>query len=254
MDHFGSYARFYDLDYAGHDADLSMYLQFAARCHSPILELGCGTGRLLVPLARKGYTITGVDVSPAMLERARRYVYAAGVDERVTLLEQDMRSLELEGGFGLAIAATNTFMHLLTTDDQLGALASIRRVLSPGALLILDVLNPDLGRLLEPGGQLLLDKVMTDPQTGHSLLEMQTQTVDLAQQTVHVTLIVDEIGDDASVRRTLFPFSLRYMFRSELELLLRCAGYRLEAIYGSYDLDDYTADSEIMLAVARREG
>jgi SAM-dependent methyltransferase len=251
MDLFRSYARFYDLDYAGHDADLSMYLQFAARCHSPILELGCGTGRLLVPLARKGYTITGVDVSPAMLARAQQYVCAAGVDERVTLLEQDMRSLELEGGFCLAIAATNTFMHLLTTDDQLDALAGIRRVLSPGALFILDVLNPDLGRLLEPGGQLLLDKVMTDPQTGHSLIKMHSQTVDLAQQIIHVSLIVDETGDDGTVSRTLSPFDLRYMFRGELELLLRCTGFRLEAIYGSYDLDDLSADSEKMIAIAR---
>ena len=254
MDLFESYARFYDLDYAGYDSDLHLYHQFAARCGSPILELGCGTGRLVVPLARGGLDVTGVDVSPAMLERARQKVAAANLGERVTLLEQDIRDLDLPGGFGLAIAATNTFMHLLTADDQLKALASIHSALRPGGLFVLDVLNPDLGRLLEPGGQMHLDKVMTDPQTGHSLLKTHTQTVDLARQTLHVTLIVDEIGDDASVQRTLFPFSLRYMFRAELELLLRCAGYRLEAIYGSYDLDDYAADSEIMLAVARREG
>jgi SAM-dependent methyltransferase len=251
MDHFESYARFYDLDYAGHDADLQLYQQFADRCGSPILELGCGTGRLVVPLALQGHTVTGVDNSPAMLDLARQAVDSAGVGERVTLVEQDMRSLELETGFNLAIAATNTFMHLLALDDQLDALAAVRRHLAPDGLLILDLLNPDPGRLTEPAGQWHLAKVMTDPVTGHTLTKTHTQRVDLARQIIHVTLIVDKVGDDRQVLRTLFPFSLRYLFRAELELLFRHAGYRIESLYGSYELDDFTGESERLIAVAR---
>ena len=78
MDLYGAYAPFYDLDFGGSEDDVLMIEQFAARCDSPILELGCGTGRLLVPLARKGYDVTGVDVSEAMLGRAQRKVAAEG--------------------------------------------------------------------------------------------------------------------------------------------------------------------------------
>jgi len=67
MDDYSTYARFYDLDHGSLDADLVMIEQYAALCGSPILELACGTGRALLPLARQGYQVTGVDISPAML-------------------------------------------------------------------------------------------------------------------------------------------------------------------------------------------
>jgi SAM-dependent methyltransferase len=251
MDQFDLYARFYDLDLGGFDADLLMVQQFSARCGSPVLELACGTGRVLLPLARQGYQVSGVDISPAMLEVARHKVAAEGLADRVTLVEGDMRDFALDGRFNLAFVAVNSFMHLLTTDDQLAALACIRRHLNPGGLLLVDLFNPDLGSLLDAQGQVLMDKTMTDPETGHRLVRFHTRTVDLGQQTQHVTYIVDEMDDDGQVRRTLFPFSMRYLFRYELELLLRHAGFTVEAVYGSYDLDGFSGDSDRMIAVAR---
>jgi SAM-dependent methyltransferase len=252
MDLYGAYARFYDLDFGERQDDLLMIEQFAARCGSPILELACGTGRLLIPLARKGYEVTGVDISEAMLERARRKVTVEGLDRRVTLLRQDMQELALKGTYALAFCSLNSFMHLLTTDDQLTALRRIRGHLQPGGLLVLDVFNPDLARLLEARGQVSLDKVMVNPDTGNRLMRFGTQTVDLAEQTLHVTYVVDEVDGHGGVERTLFPFSIRYLFRSELELLLRHAGYQVEAIYGSYDLEEFSGESERLVAVARR--
>ena len=169
IDNFDIYARFYDPDLGDLDTDIQMYEQFAARCDSPILELGCGTGRVLIPLARQGYRITGVDASAAMLERARGKVAEENLSERVTLVEQEMRKLELEERFNLVFAALNSFAHLHTTDDQLAALARIQRHLNPGGLLVLDMFNPDMGRLLEPRGQVALAKVITDPGTGQRI-------------------------------------------------------------------------------------
>jgi SAM-dependent methyltransferase len=252
MDRYDIYARFYDLDFGEADADLFMYQQFASRCGSPILELGCGTGRVLLPLARQGYQITGVDLSLPMLEVARGKVAAEDLSERVTFSQQDMRELELGDRFNLAFAAINSFMHLLNTDDQLAALAHIRHHLNPGGLLILDLFNPDLSRLLEARGQVGLAKVMTDPDTGHRLMRFHSDKVDLGEQTIHVTFVVDELDSEGNVQRTLFPFSIRYLFRFELELLLRHAGFEIEAIYGTYDLDEFSGDSPKMIAVARR--
>jgi SAM-dependent methyltransferase len=251
-DLFGIYARFYDLDLGDRDEDLLMIQQFADRCGSPVLELACGTGRVLLPLARQGVQITGVDVSPAMLEMARRKLAAERLTERVTLLEQDMRELTLGETFNLAVVAVNSFMHLLTTDDQLATLTRIRHHLNPGGLLLLDLFNPDPSRLLEFRGRVTLDKVMTDPDTGHRLMKFSSEQVDLGRQLIQVTVILDEVDGEGHVRRTLFPFSIRYLYRHELELLLRHAGFVVEAIYGSYDLDEFSGDSEKMIAVARR--
>lgn len=251
-DFFDKYARFYDLDYADTDDDLLMIQHFAARCGSPILELGCGTGRLLVPLARQGYRLTGVDVSAAMLDLAHQKLVAEGLGDRIALVEQDMRCLDLEERFTLAFAAINSFLHLGTVKDQLTALGRIRQYLEPGGLLLLDLFNPDPGRLLDARGQVVLDKVMTIPDNGHTVMKFRSQTADLAQQLVHNTLIVDEVDGEGQVRRILFSFSLRYLYRSELELLLRQAGFEIEAVYGSYELDEFTEDSDKMIAIARR--
>jgi SAM-dependent methyltransferase len=223
-DPFEAYARFYDLDVGQVDDDLWMIREFAARTGSPILELACGTGRVLLPLAREGYSVTGVDVSPAMLALARQKLAAEGLLSRVSLVEQDMRYLDLEGRFNLALVALNSFSHLLTLEDQIASLQRIYEHLEPGGLLLLDLFNPDLERLLDFRGHLVLDMMMTDPERDRRLLKF----------------------------RTLFPFRMRYLFRHELELLLRYAGYQLEAIYGSYELDEFDGASDRLLAIARR--
>jgi len=251
MSHYGLYTRFYDLDYADFDADLHMVQQFAVRCGSPILELGCGTGRLLVSLARDDYRVTGVDVSPEMLQIARNKVAAQNLGSRVTLLDQDMRELDLDGTFNLAFSAVNSFLHMLTAEAQLAALMRIHQHLKPGGLLLLDLFNPDLDRLLDSRGQVVLDKTMTDSVSGHRLMKFRTQTVDPGRQLLHTTYLIDEVDAQGCVRRFLFPFTLRYLFRGELELLLRQAGFEVEAIYGSYDLDEFSGDSDKMIAVAR---
>jgi SAM-dependent methyltransferase len=246
------FARFYDLCFGDMDEDLLMIQQLAERCGSPILELACGTGRVLVPLARQGYQVTGVDVSPGMLKVARRKVAAENLADRVTLLEGDIRELDLDARFNFAFIAVNSFMHLLSTHDQLAALSRIRHHLNPGGLFLLDLFNPDLARLLDMKGQMTLDESITDPDTGHQLMRFHADKADLGQQQIHVAFIVDEMDEEGQVRRVVFPFEIRYLFRYELELLLRQAGFELEALYGSYDLDEYTGDSAKMVAVARR--
>lgn len=251
-DLFSNYARFYDLDFGEMDSDLFLIQQLAARCGSPILELACGTGRVLLPLARQGYRVTGVDISPSMLQRAREKVTAAGLADRVTLVQQDMRRLAVSGGFALALVVFNSFMHLTSLEEQLACLEGIRRHLNPGGLLLLDLFNPDLSRLLDFCGQVRLEKVMLDPETGQRVMKYSTERVDLAAQTIHATHIIDLVSGDGQIERILFPFDLRYVFRSELELLLLHAGFEIEAFYGSYDLDVFDSESEKLIAVARR--
>jgi SAM-dependent methyltransferase len=254
MDDYREYARFYDLDVGEQDPDRMMIEQYAALCGSPILELACGTGRALLPLARQGHQVTGVDISPEMLAIARRKVEAEGLADRVTLVEQDMRRLALDGRFNLAFVAVNSFMHLLTADDQVAALSLIREHLNPGGRLLLDLFNPDLGRLLDFRSQVCLEKVLVDPETGHQVLKLRSDKADLGQQTIHVTVMLDEVDGQGAVRRTVVTFSVRYLFRAELEHLLQRTGFAVEAVYGSYDLDDYGSDSDKMITVARRVG
>ncbi|HSN76874.1 MAG TPA: methyltransferase domain-containing protein [Anaerolineae bacterium] len=252
MADFDRFARFYDLDYEPFQDDVALYLGFAERTGGPLLELGCGTGRLLLPLARAGYAITGVDMSPRMLEVAQAKVDAAGLGDRITLVQADMRQVELAQQYRLAFIAINSFMHLLTMEDQIQALRTWRNLLLPGGLLIIDVFNPHPQGLLEADGRIDLNGHWFDPATGAVVLKQTSRTLDDARQLQHVMFIYDEVFPDGQLRRTLAPFQARYLHRFEGELLLDKAGFTPEQVYGSYDLDPYGSESERMIFVARR--
>ncbi len=253
MNAYESLARFYELEHADFEDDLAMYQGFARRCGSPVLELACGTGRVLVALAQTGHTVVGVDNSPAMLTLARRKIAALPPDvgAQVTLLEADMRHVPLAGRFALVIVALSSFMHLATPDDQLRTLACARRCLAPDGLLLIDLPNPVPFLLTDSGRQLTLHRRLTDPSTGRTVIKFVSSRFDHARQLQEVTFIYDEIGEGGAVRRTVIPLTQRYSFRYELEWLLDKAGFVLEQVYGSYDLEAYEGDSERLIFLAR---
>ena len=105
MDVYEKLARFYDLEHADLTADLVFFLHLTRQAGGPVLEVGCGTGRLLLPLVEAGIDVTGVDSSPAMLSVARRKL-----GERVMLIEGDIRTVTLPGCYALIIISINTFI------------------------------------------------------------------------------------------------------------------------------------------------
>jgi len=252
-DDYDAFARFYDLFYAQRDEDIAMYLDFAQAADGAVLELGCGTGRLLAPLARAGHRVTGLDSSAEMLAHARERLRAAGLTERVTLVQGDLRHFDLGERFALAILSANTFMHCHDTQEQLACLGCVHQHLHSGGRLIVDLSHPDLQMLGEADGHLLSDDPVRDPHTGCTVLRFVHQRLDVANQMQHVTFILDEVAPDGNVRRMFFPFRLRLVFRFEMELLLRLAGFGLEALYGSYQLEPFESNSERMIFVARRD-
>jgi ubiquinone/menaquinone biosynthesis C-methylase UbiE len=132
----------------GTRADVAFYLEEAERAgeSSRVLELGCGTGRLTLPLAQAGHEVTGIDFSPAMLARAREKLAAEprSVQDRVTLVEGDARRIELgaTSPFDLVLAPFRVLQHFPAIADQLDVLAAVRRQLRPGDRLVFDVFNP----------------------------------------------------------------------------------------------------------------
>jgi SAM-dependent methyltransferase len=246
-------ARFFDADYAGYQHDIPVLEAFAQRTGGPLLELGCGTGRVLIPLAKAGYAVTGVDFSPEMLRIARAKAETAGVARRVTLIQGDYSDAPLSGPYAFMFIVMNTFLHLTSQEAQLRALRHWRSYLSPNGLLLIDVFHPDVAQLAHLDGRLEWDKTWTDPETGLTVMKWITRTADLAEQTLSVTLIYDEIAADGSVRRTLVPYEVRYLWRFEAELLLDKTGFALENVYGDWDMEPFESYSERMILVARRK-
>ena len=244
-------ARYFEVDYAGYDEDLPVIEALAQRTGGPLLDLGCGVGRLLIPLARAGFRVTGVDASAAMTARASAAVEAAGVGHRAALITGDFATADLGGPFRFAFVVMNTFLHLTSQAGQLAALRHWRHHLAPDGLLLLDILHPDVGQLATCDGRLEFDKSWRDAESGATVQKWYARTVDLAEQLMYVELFYDEIAEDGTLRRTLAPFTLRYIWRFEAELLLRAAGFVPEDLYGDWDLAPFDGHSERMIILAR---
>jgi SAM-dependent methyltransferase len=252
-DPYAELPELYDLEHAEFTEDIDLYLRLAEVVGDPILELGCGTGRVLGPLAAAGNRITGVDRSEAMLDRARSMLHAhpGALSQRLTLVEGSMTEAERAPGgpFGLVIFSLNGLMHLSAIAEQRAALASARRALDPRGMLVVDLINPTPelltaldGRVRHEGSWRKSEGTMVD--------RFSARTHDAAEQTIETELWYDLVDAAGHIRRVRSGFPMRYLVASEIELLLELTGFVEWKIYGSYDLDPFDDGSDRLIITA----
>ena len=247
---YDAMAPWYDFEFDDFDADIELYRGYAEIVGSPILELGCGTGRLLIPLALDGFAVTGVDTSADMLARAEQRVRTAALDN-VVLQRLDMRALGSfpAAHFRLVFCAVNSFLHLETRADQLLALQATHRVLQHSGLFVVDLFHPTPSVLQAMDDRLTLDGswLMED---GSRVDRFSQRRVYAARQLIDTTLILDQTGKDGVVKRSVASYRTRYIHYFEMLGLLEEAGFEIEGTYGTYDLDPLDDGSPQMIFVA----
>ncbi len=252
---YDQFAHYYDLTHADLTEDLDFILALARQTGGAVLELGCGSGRVLLPLSRAGHMVTGVDNSTAMLARARAHLAAEtrAVQSRVTLVEADMAELALagqNGRFSLAIIPYNTFMHL----DSAQKTASLQRIgdyLGENGRLFIDLINPLAIAQTANDQTLTLENSFTDPETGHTVLQMTANQLDEAAQILYITWVYDATpAAGGPVHRAIARAAYHYLYPHQIELLLHETGFKLESLAGSYDHAPFTEESERILITA----
>ena len=251
MNVYDQFAELYDLEHRDLDADLPLYTNFAARCDGPVLEVGCGSGRVCLALARAGIDVLGIDPSAAMLSLARTRAASMKLARSVCFEQADVRDLAYEDRFTLVLFPLNGFLHLLTVEDQLQALRCMAQALLPGGFMIVDLPNPHTVFVPEADGQRLLRRRFSSPE-GVSWASYTTTETDLAEQRQSLTLLYEREEPGQTVPQVAVEMVLRYVYRHEMALLLQQSGMIVDAVYGTYDLDPYTEDSSQMVFVAYR--
>lgn len=253
MDEYDDISAVYDAYFTGVDGDVQFYLSEALRSHGSVLELGCGSGRVTLPLAQAGLRVTGLDHSEKMLSLAR--VKISSLDDatrrRVHLVQADMREFQLNRRFGLIMAPYRAFMHLLTPQDQVQALLSIRMHMAHNGRLILNLFDPTTEFMVghTPDTSLHYDTEFQHPLSGRRVAAWYTRRYDILQQIIHQQMIFDELDDAGNVtQRTYHPLTLRYSHRYELHYLLELCGFEVEALYGGFHREEYRAGEQIWIA------
>lgn len=253
-------AALYDAVYADVD-DAALWRAIAdVAGDAPLLELGCGTGRVLLPLARDGHEVTGLDVSPQMLEycRAKLQVESAETRDRVTLVAADMTSFDLGRNFGAIFCAFNSFHHLRTADQQLACLERSRAHLTPRGILVLDLFNPDPAPSDPPGDELAdaeANALIAEWTDGRRIRRwMSACDYDRSLQCNECEMTYEIIDADGTTRRLAESFPMHLVYRYELEHLLARCGFRIARLYGGYDLAPFAEESLAMIVVAEPLG
>jgi len=249
------HGRFYDQYFVGVEGDVEFYVDEARETGPPVLELGCGTGRLLLPIAEAGIRIVGLESSPELLAMARRKLAAASPQARrlVDLVQGDMADFSLDQRFRLVVVPYRTFQHLLTPVDQAQALGCVRAHLEEEGLLVFNVFDP-LRDMVENGlqGPLRKDTDFADPETGHRVVVWYSRQYDPELQLMEQDLIYEEIGaGERVVSRTYGRLTLRYASRYEMQHLLERGGFEVEAVYGDFQGNPYPGYGE-QVWVARK--
>jgi SAM-dependent methyltransferase len=213
-----------------------------------VLELGCGTGRVLLPVAKDGIDIDGLDAAPAMIARLKARAAAAGLAPRAEVA--DMRSFEMGRRYRLAFCAFNGFAHCETVADQLACLRASHRHLEPGGALVLHMSYPGPAYWAEPEGKAVLEHEVARPGGGKVQMWDDRRKDVVAQRQDSVVEIWELDAADRPLAVHRFTTAQRWVYRFELELLFAAAGFSRWEFLGGFDGRPLRAPDDQMVAWA----
>jgi SAM-dependent methyltransferase len=249
---YATIARYYDAEHTDKIDDLPLYDELAAEYGEPILEIGCGTGRVMFHLAQTGYTVHGIDNEVTMLERARQRLNTLPhLKDLLTLHQGDVFTYSLEQRFKLTLLSYNALMHFHEQDAQLALLKRLREWTEDDGLLVIDLPNAGETFASQDSDTITLERTFIEPENGHLVMQQAVSYLDRVEQLMRVTWIYDEVTGDGILKRTVAPVVFRYFFYPEVRLLLRQAGFEVEAVYGDTERGTFEDGCERMIVLAR---
>jgi SAM-dependent methyltransferase len=239
----------YDLWLGNIAYGFDFYVGLAKAARGPVLDVACGTGRMLIPCMQAGVEIDGLDFFAGMLDRLRHKAKALGLAPR--LYQSDMRSFRLPRLYALIMIPFNAFIHMLTTEDQIACLTCCREHLAPGGMLALDAFFPAPAIVNAPDNIRVLEGEMPHPETGLPIRCFDTRSFNRLKQQQHSVNemeMLDAAGNVVAVHRS--EHTIRWIYPGEMELLLRAAGFARWQISGDFNGRPLENETDAMIVQA----
>jgi SAM-dependent methyltransferase len=249
---------FYDAEYDRvRSKDIEFFISHSKKTGGRTLELGCGTGRVLIPTALAGCDITGFDLSPYMLKKCREKLdkQPEEVHKRVKLLQGNMTDFITGEEYSLVTIPFRPFQHLITVKEQKACLGCIYKHLAPNGRLIIDVFNPNPVRLMPDAKYTAeVDDIPETqlPDGGKLRRASRMAGYHREQQYNDIELIYYVSHPDGRTERLVQSFPMRYYYRYEMEHLLELGGFRVADLLGVFDKSAYSGDSPEIIFVAEK--
>ena len=242
------FARLYQAQHRDYTADLPFWLGLAAQQGSPILELGCGTGRVLITLAEAGYRVYGLDIDPAMLDICSSEI-PARLQDRINTFQADMTAFHLETHFPLVILPCNTYS-TLDLAERNAVLNCLQQHLLPGGHFAFSIPNPALVAQLTPTDQPEIETHFPHPESGNPV----QLSYEITRSPGLLTLVwhYDHLLSDGQVKR--FSHRVNHQMTTTHQLLaeIESQGLSLVSTFGDFDGSLHKPDSPDLIVVARQ--
>ncbi len=239
----------YDAILGSLDYGIEFFVSQARQAQGPVLDIACGTGRILIPCWIAGIPVDGLDYSQPMLDRLKQKAQALYFEP--TLYRGDMADFSLPQKYDLIMITFNAFGHCLTTESQINCLKCCKRHLLPGGKLVFDAVFPGLQWIGAPQHTRVLEQTVTHPDTGETLNCYDTRSFDRVKQIQH-SINEIEATDAAGKMRLLqrSEFDIRWVYKDEMGLLLRAAGFTRWEIHGDFHGKELTEETDGMVVFA----
>ena len=242
----------YDLILKDIPYGLDYYTGLAKAADGPVLDLCCGTGRILLPSLAAGVDIDGLDLFSPMLDTLRRKAALLGLSPN--LHQADMSEFQLPRRYALIMIPFNAFGHNMTQDAQIRCLSLCRQHLVAGGLLAFDAFFPSLAIIGTPQQTRVLEGELPHPMTGRPMRMYDTRSFDRVAQVQHSINELELLGSDGSVEHVYrSEMKIRYIYKNEMELLLKAAGFTRFGIYGDFEGRPLTREEDAMIVEAWKE-
>jgi SAM-dependent methyltransferase len=250
-------ADLYDVTYnSRNDRDINFFIDYALKTRGRILELGCGTGRVLIPTVKSGCEITGLDLSSQMLGKCREKLSQLPdeIREKVKLVQGNMVDFHTGEQYSLVTIPFRPFQHLISVEEQKSCLEHIGQHLIPQGSLILDIANCYPPAMYDPKYWAEQENQRDLPLPGGQSLRCTSRIKDFHrdQQYNDMELIYYVSYPGGKVDRLVQGFPFRYFFRYEVEHLLELCGFRVIYLFGNYNKSTFSNDSPEMIFVAEK--
>jgi SAM-dependent methyltransferase len=246
----------YDIVTASQGGDVAWYSQKARASGGPVLELGAGTGRVTLPMALTGVSVCALDADSGMLAllRSKMSALPPEIQERVRVVQADMRTFELDDRFALIVCPFRSFLHNLTEADQLACLSRVRQHLKPNGRFAFNVFHPSLTFMAEHAGALTgvwRWRGTYDVASGGWVVLSEAARYDTVAQRVHALQRYEVYRQGGTLERTsIVRIELAYLYPPDIRRLLSKAGFQDISIKGGFDGREFTRDGEELVVEA----
>ncbi|MBT4124829.1 MAG: class I SAM-dependent methyltransferase [Chloroflexi bacterium] len=251
-----AWAEWYDIFYAAADpGDLDFYHGLCSASGGPILEIGVGTGRIALPLAKEGMEIVGIDLFEPMLKVAQqRALDVAPLDGSLKLIQADMRDFDLKRKFPVVTIPARTLLLATTEEEQIETLCRAVQHLEDDGTMAFNLFYPDPEMLADDPDEEFLLEVVDKPDGGRYVLTAKNH-FDLDSQLNHGTQIAEELGPTGEVlRRQELNVVVRFLYPEQVITMCERVGLQVIEMWGDFEGGDLDEESDEIVVLARHSG